>query len=118
MASWIVWVLAALLFWEAVKFLEHMPAARDFRRAALVLGAIGLVVSALGAPWLRWQLVWYTPVALLCAYLFALRRLLLLSHRINKLAKGGVDDPEAFRKRLEQEVTRYNSGTDESSRMR
>jgi hypothetical protein len=116
-ASWIVWVLSALIFFGAIRFLKQMPGAADFRMVAGGLAILGLVVAMARSDF-RWHLLWFTPVGLVVAYVYALRRLFALSHRVNKLTKSGMSDPEQIRCALQGEVDEYNRRAPDDQKMR
>ena len=116
-ASWGIVVLSALVFLGAIGFLKHMPGASDFRMVAGGLGILAIAVAAARED-LRWHLLWFTPVAIVVAYFYALRRLFALSHRINKIAKSGMSDPEQIRRTLQGEVDEYNRDAPDDQRMR
>jgi hypothetical protein len=116
-SSWAILVLSAFVFLGAIRFLKHMPGASDFRKVAGGLGILALAAAA-AREGLRWHLLWFTPVAILAAYFYALRRLFALSHRVNKIAKSGMSDPEQIRRALQGEVDEYNRDAPEDQQMR
>jgi hypothetical protein len=69
-------------------------------------------------PALRWHLIWFTPIALIGAYLYSLRGLFVLSNRVNEIAKSGISDPEQIKKSLEIEVEKYNRDSPEDAKMK
>lgn len=115
-ASSAVWVLSALLFVGAIGFLKSMPGARDFRTVAGGLGIFALVVTAARED-LRWHLLWFTPVALVAAYFYALRRLFALSHRIDKIAESGMSDPEQIGRALQDAVDEHNRNASDDDKI-
>lgn len=114
--SWIVWGLSALVFIGAIRFLKHLPGARDFRILAGGLGIVALIATT-GREDLRWHLLWFTPIAIVTAYLYALRRLLALSRRINRIG-GSMSDPEQTRRAMQDEVAEYNREAPEDQKTR
>ena len=117
LSFWVIWILSALLILGAVKLLKMMPGARDFRNVAFALGMIGLVVAAI-KPELRWHLLWWTPLSLVIAYFYALRRLFALSHRVNRIDKQGISDPEEIRRILQSRVDEYNQNATDDQKLR
>jgi hypothetical protein len=115
--SWAVWVIAGIVFAAAIRLYRSMPFARDFRAVAIALALVGLAAAA-ADPTLRWHLLWYTPVALIAAHLFALRRLFALSRRINRLGESGLSDPELLRRSIGEEVDRYNNSVGENEQFK
>ena len=79
------------------------------------MAVIGLAVTSWGGvP--AWHLLWYTPLAIVLAYFFSLRHLLVLSSRIDKIIDEHSGDLEDLRQRVEQAVDEYNEDVDEEQR--
>ena len=116
-ASWIVWAFSALVLFGAISFLKHMPGAKDFRTVAAGLGILALAATAARPEW-QWHLLWIIPFVIVAAYIYALRRLFALSHRVNQLTKSGASDPEQFRRALQGEVDEHNRVVPEDQRLR
>ena len=115
--SWGIVVLSALLFLGAIVFLKHMPGAGDFRTVAGGLGVLAMAVAAARED-LRWHLLWFTPLAIVAAYVYALRGLFALSHRVNKIAESGMSDPEEIRRALRGEVDEHNRDAPDDQKLR
>jgi hypothetical protein len=115
--SWEFMVLSALVFLGAINILKQMPGARDSRMAAGGLGILALAVAAV-RPDLRWHLLWFTPVAIVAAYLYGLRRLFGLSRRLKKIGNTGMTDPEQIRRALQREIDEYNRTAPDDQKMR
>lgn len=94
-----------------------MPGASDFRTVAGGLGILAMAVAAArDDP--RWHLLWFTPLAIVAAYVYALRRLFALSRRVNKIAESGMSDPEEIRRALQDEVDEHNRNAPDDQKMR
>jgi hypothetical protein len=63
-------------------------------------------------------LLWYTPLSIVVAYFFSLRRLIALSWHVDNIVKEHVGDIESLRKKLEGAVQDYNEEGPEEQQMK
>jgi hypothetical protein len=112
-----IWLVCAGVFAFVIWAFGKMPLlGRDFRIACTVLAILGLA-GIIGAQLSPWHLLWYTPLAIVAAYLFALRHLLALNRRLDDIGRDHLGDVENLRSQVEQAVEEYNESVDEDRRL-
>jgi hypothetical protein len=114
--SWDIWMLSAVVLIGGMRFLRTMPSAGDFRMVAGGLGLLALTAAAAREE-LRWHLIWFIPAVLVVGYVYALRHLFALSHRLNQLGQSGISDPKQMRRAIQGEVEEYNRKAPDDSQM-
>ena len=114
----LIWFISAAIFIFALwLFWQSAIPGRDFRIACSVLAVIGLPATYSGRV-SEWHLLWYTPLAIILAYLFALRHLMALSRRVDDTVADRDGDLESLRNKLEKAVQEYNEDVDEDQRLK
>jgi hypothetical protein len=112
-----IWLICAGVFVFVIWLPAPLPVLRQFRIACFVLAVLGLA-GTLGTHVSHWHLLWYTPAAIVAAYLFALRHLFALSRRLDDVERDHTGDVESLRSQVEQAVEEYNESVDDDQRLR
>jgi hypothetical protein len=112
-----IWLICAGVFAFVIWLSRPLPLLRDFRIVCFILAVVGLA-GTIGMHISHWHLLWYTPAAIVAAYVFALRHLFALSRRLDDIERDHTGDVESLRSRVEQAVEEYNEGVDENQRLR
>ena len=114
----VIWLVSACVFAFALWVSGSMAVIRrDFQLVCSCLAIVGLAATFRGqVP--DWCLLWYTPAAIVGAYLFALRHLLALSQRLDEINRDSPRDLESLRSEIEQAVGEYNEQVDDEQRLK